>query len=50
MPRACGGIQDAAASPSITGFPGTLDYPLEPVIGPAEGETRWRVMTGEMVL
>jgi hypothetical protein len=31
-------------------LPGTLDYPLEPVIGPAEGETRWRVMTGEMVL
>jgi hypothetical protein len=25
--------------------PGVLDTPLEPVIGLAEGETRWRGMT-----
>jgi hypothetical protein len=25
---------------------GVLDIPLEPVIGLAEGETRWRSMTG----
>jgi hypothetical protein len=25
---------------------GVLDTPLEPVIGLAEGETRWRSMTG----
>jgi len=24
---------------------GVLDHPLEPVIGLAEGETRWRMMT-----
>jgi hypothetical protein len=24
-----------------------LDRPLEPVIGPAEGRTRWRAMTAE---
>jgi hypothetical protein len=24
-----------------------LDHPLEPVIGLAEGESRWRVMTSE---
>jgi len=24
---------------------GTLDHPPEPVVGLAEGETRWRVMT-----
>jgi hypothetical protein len=24
---------------------GVLDHPLEPVIGLAEGETRWRVTT-----
>jgi hypothetical protein len=28
---------------------GILDHPLEPVIGLAEGETRWRVMTVEDV-
>jgi hypothetical protein len=27
---------------------GVLDYPLEPVIGLAEGETRWRMMTSEV--
>jgi len=27
--------------------PGILDRPLEPVIGLAEGETRWRAMTAE---
>jgi hypothetical protein len=29
----------------IIDFSGILDHPLEPVIGLAEGETRWRVMT-----
>jgi hypothetical protein len=28
---------------------GVLDTPLEPVIGLAEGETRWRGMTSEVV-
>jgi hypothetical protein len=27
---------------------GILDHPLEPVIGLAEGETRWRMMTAEV--
>jgi hypothetical protein len=27
--------------------PGVLDAPLEPVIGLAEGETRWRGMTAD---
>jgi hypothetical protein len=39
------GIQYAAASRPITNVSGILDHPLEPVIGLAEGETRWRVMT-----
>jgi hypothetical protein len=30
---------------SITAASGILDHPLEPVIGLAKGETRWRVMT-----
>jgi hypothetical protein len=31
---------------SVSGLP---DHPLEPVIGLAEGETRWRVMTAEEI-
>ena len=27
---------------------GILDHPLEPVIGLAKGETRWRMMTAEL--
>jgi hypothetical protein len=27
---------------------GILDHPLEPVIGLAKGETRWRLMTAEL--
>jgi hypothetical protein len=34
---------------SITDVSGILDHPPEPVIGLAEGETRWRVMTAEGV-
>jgi hypothetical protein len=37
------GIQYAAAYRSITGVSGILGHPLEPVIGLAEGETRWRM-------
>ena len=39
------GIQYTAATRSITGVSGILDHPLEPVVGLAEGETRWRMMT-----
>jgi hypothetical protein len=31
-------------------FLGVLDRPLEPVIGLAEGETRWRAMTAERAM
>jgi hypothetical protein len=31
-----------------TNVSGILDPPLEPVIGVAEGETRWRVMTAAL--
>jgi hypothetical protein len=34
---------------SITDVSGILDHPLEPVIGLAEGETRWRMMTARSV-
>jgi hypothetical protein len=37
--------QCAAASPDHSNVSRILDHPLEPVIGLAEGETRWRVMT-----
>ena len=40
-----GGIQYAAASRFDLDVYGILDRPLEPVIGLAEGETRWRAMT-----
>jgi len=43
------GIQYAAASRLITAASGILDRPPEPVIGLAEGETRWRTMTAERV-
>jgi hypothetical protein len=33
----------------ISNGSGILDHPLEPVVGLAEGETRWRVMTVEVV-
>jgi hypothetical protein len=39
------GIQYAAAFPLRHRRLGILDRPLEPVIGLAEGETRWRAMT-----
>jgi hypothetical protein len=39
------GIQYAAASRLRRNCSGILDHPPEPVIGLAEGETRWRVMT-----
>jgi hypothetical protein len=32
---------------SIAGLSGIMGHPPEPVIGLAEGETRWRVMTRE---
>ena len=38
--------RDASAEP---GSYGVLDTPPEPVIGLAEGETRWRGMTGRLV-
>jgi hypothetical protein len=38
------GIQ-YAASRTYAGASGILDRPLEPVIGLAVGETRWRTMT-----
>jgi hypothetical protein len=48
IPRACG-----ASTPwpldSIISVSGILDRPLEPVIGLAEGETRWRAMTAVSV-
>jgi hypothetical protein len=43
------GIQYAAASRFHVDVSGILDHPLEPVIGLAEGETRWRMMTVEGV-
>jgi hypothetical protein len=39
------GTQYAEASRFCSDASGILDHPLEPVIGLAEGETRWRVMT-----
>jgi hypothetical protein len=42
------GIQYAAASRFIIGVSGILDRPPEPVIGLAEGETRWRALTVEV--
>jgi hypothetical protein len=39
------GIQYTSLSRSITTVSGILGHPLEPAIGLAEGETRWRVMT-----
>src|SRR5882672_2871029 len=41
MPRECG----ASSTPIYHCCGGIPDHPLEPVIGLAEGETRWRVMT-----
>jgi hypothetical protein len=41
------GIQYAVASRFHIKVSGILDHPLEPVIGLAEGETRWRMMTVE---
>jgi hypothetical protein len=41
------GIQYAAAPRFYHDCSGILDHPLEPVIGLAESETRWRVMTAE---
>jgi hypothetical protein len=43
-------IQYAATSRRISIAAGILDHPLEPVIGLAEGETRWRVMTTLVVI
>jgi hypothetical protein len=45
IPRACGISSTPRLFDSITGVSGILDHPQEPVIGLAEGETRWRVMT-----
>jgi hypothetical protein len=42
------GIQYAAASRLIISVSRILDHPLEPVIGLAEGETRWRMMTARI--
>ncbi|HEU0149660.1 MAG TPA: hypothetical protein VFR21_22615, partial [Bradyrhizobium sp.] len=39
------GIQYAAASQFPSAVSGILDRPPEPVIGLAEGETRWRMLT-----
>jgi len=45
MPRESEGIQDSAKPEMMLWRRGILDHPLEPVIGLAEGETRWRAMT-----
>jgi hypothetical protein len=44
------GIQYAEASRWITAVSGMRDRPPEPVIGLAEGETRWRAMTAEYLV
>jgi hypothetical protein len=50
MPRAGGVSSTPQSIVSITNVSGILDHPLEPVIGVAEGETRWRVMTTECAI
>jgi hypothetical protein len=50
IPRACGVSSTLRPFDSITNAPGILDHPLEPVIGLAEGETRWRMMTAGNVI
>jgi hypothetical protein len=49
IPRASGVSSTLRLFDSIFGFSGILDRPPEPVIGLAEGETRWRAMTAERV-
>jgi hypothetical protein len=49
MPRACGVSSTLRLFGSIVGVSGILDRPLEPVIGLAEAETRWRPMTTKSV-
>src|ERR1700685_1864494 len=39
------GIRYSAVPRSCYSYSGILDHPSEPVIGLAEGETRWRGMT-----
>ena len=47
MPRACGASSTPRPIVSTTDVSGMLDRPLEPVIGLAIGETRWRTTTVE---
>ena len=44
------GIQYANEAAVDYGRFGILDHPLEPVIGRAKGETRWRMMTVELAI
>ena len=47
MPAKAGIQVNRAAAVDHQRF-GILDHPLEPVIGLAKGETRWRMMTAEL--
>src|SRR5712664_2480313 len=49
MPRECGASGASRLNGSINAVSGILDRPLEPVIGLAEGETRWRATTAACV-
>jgi hypothetical protein len=42
------GIQSSLAYDDFLERHGLRDHPLEPVIGLAEGETRWRMKTSEL--
>jgi hypothetical protein len=48
LPVQEGGASSTPRLPSLSsGVSGMLDRPPEPVVGLAEGETRWRAMTGK---
>jgi hypothetical protein len=49
MPRECGASGASGLNGSVNAVSGILDRPLEPVIGLAEGETRWRATTAACV-